>query len=107
MSSLLLAMSTATEDVLDVIVARIRLACTPWPSCTSEEVFSRMKGMSRLTASSRMACVDGPKAARSPRMMKFSSSASKSNSGSCSTRSLTSRTASSPAARPTVSSAYA
>ena len=104
MSSLLLAMSTATEEVLEVMVARMRFWCTPWPSWTSEELFSRMKGMSRLTASSMIAWVDGPNADRSPRMMKLSSSASKSNSGSCSTRSLTSRTASSPAASPTDSS---
>ena len=38
--------------------------------------------MSRLTASSTMACVDGPNAVRSPRTMNRSSSASKSNSGS-------------------------
>ena len=59
MSSLLLAMSTATEEVLEVMVARMRFWCTPWPSWTSEEVFSRMNGMSRLTASSMIAWVDG------------------------------------------------
>ena len=60
--------------------------------------------MSRLTASSTMAWVDGPNAVRSPRTMKRSRAASKSNSGSWRTRSLTSRTASSPAASPTDSS---
>ena len=86
------------------MVARIRFWWTPWPSWTSEAVFSRRYGMSRLTASSTIAWVDGPNAVRSPRMMNRSSSASKSNSGSGSTRSLTSRTASSPAASPTDSS---
>ena len=38
--------------------------------------------MSRLTASSTMAWVDGPNAVRSPRTMNRSSAASKSNSGS-------------------------
>ena len=60
--------------------------------------------MSRLIASSTIAWVEGPKAVRSPRTMNRSSSASKSNSGSGEIRSLTSRTASSPAASPTDSS---
>ena len=47
--SLSLAMSTARAPVLEVIVARMRWAWTPWPSCTSEAELSRMKGMSRLT----------------------------------------------------------
>ena len=53
------------------MVARMRFWCTPWPSWTSEELFSRMNGMSRLTASSMIAWVDGPNADRSPRMMKL------------------------------------
>ena len=40
--SLSLAMSTARAPVLEVIVARIRCAWTPWPSWTSEAVLSRM-----------------------------------------------------------------
>ena len=68
------AMSTASAPVFEVIVARIRCWCTPWPSCTRLPLLSRMKGMSRLTASSRIAPVDGPKAVRSARVRKRSSS---------------------------------
>ena len=46
------------------MVARMRCWWTPWPSCTSECSLSRSHGMSRDTASSRMACVDGPNAVR-------------------------------------------
>jgi hypothetical protein len=99
-----LATSTAIADVFEVIVARIRFWWTPWPSWTSEYWLSRIQGMSRETASSRMACVDGPKAVRSARTMKSSSSPSKSKSGSAWTRWLTSRTASRPAEMPTFSS---
>ena len=45
--SLSLAMSTASAEVFEVIVARIRLAWTPWPSWTSECWLSRIHGMSR------------------------------------------------------------
>ena len=91
------------DDVSEVIVARIRLAWTPWPSWTREYWFSRIHGMSRETASSTMAWVDGPNAVRSARVRKRSSSASKSKSSCVWTRSLTSATASRPAARPTSS----
>ena len=64
-SSLSPAMSTASAEVLEVIVARIRRWWTPWPSCTRECWFSRSQGMSRDTASSRIAWVDGPNAVRS------------------------------------------
>ena len=100
------AMSTAIELVADVIVARIRFAWTPWPSWTREYWLSRIQGMSRDTASSMMAWVDGPNAVRWARLMKASSSLSQSKSRSASTRWLTRRTASCPAARPTCSSAY-
>ena len=63
-------------------MARMRFAWTPWPSWTSEYWLSRIHGMSRETASSRIAWVDGPNAVRSARRMKVSSSASQSNSGS-------------------------
>ena len=106
-SSLSLAMSTAIEPVSDVIVARIRFACTPWPSWTRLALFSRIHGMSRETASSTIAWVDGPNAVRSACWMNVSSSVVKSKSGSGWTRWLTNRTASSPAASPTASSAYA
>ena len=90
------AMSTAIELVSQVIVARMRLAWTPWPSWTREYWLSRIHGMSRETASSTIACVEGPKAVRSARRMKASRSVSQSKSGSPSTRWLTRRTASSP-----------
>ena len=41
------AMSTAIALVAEVIVARIRLAWTPWPSWTREYWLSRIHGMSR------------------------------------------------------------
>ena len=106
MRSLSEAMSTAMADVADVMVARIRLAWTPWPSWTREYWLSRIHGMSRETASSMMACVEGPKAVRSARRMNDSSSASQSNSGSACTRWLTRRTARRAAASPTCSSTY-
>ena len=53
-------------------MARIRFSWTPWPSCTSECWLSRIHGMSRETASSRIACVDGPNAVRSARRMNAS-----------------------------------
>ena len=68
------AMSTAIELVSEVIVARIRLAWTPWPSWTSECLLSRIHGMSRETASSMIACVEGPNAVRCARRMNASSS---------------------------------
>ena len=102
--SLSLAMSTARAPVLDVIVARMRWAWTPWPSWTSEAELRRMKGMSRDAASSRMAAVDGPKATRSAWRRKALNSVSKSKPSSGSTRWLSSRTDSLPAATPTVSS---
>ena len=71
-------MSTPIAVVRVVIVARIRCWWTPWPSWTSECRSSRMNGMSRLTASSMRAWVDGPKAERSASRMSRSSSASKS-----------------------------
>ena len=104
MRSLSEAMSTAIDEVSDVMVARIRLAWTPWPSWTREYWLSRIHGMSRETASSTIACVDGPKAVRSARRMKSSRSVSQSKSGSPSTRWLTRRTARRPAVRPTFSS---
>ena len=100
------AMSTARALVRDVIVARIRCWYFPCPSCTSDCSFSRMNGMSRLAASSRIACVDGPNCRRSASRISRSSSAGKSNPGSAFTRWFTSRTASRPASRPTYSSAY-
>ena len=63
-----------------------------------------MKGMSRDAASSRMAAVDGPKATRSAWRRKALNSVSKSKPSSGSTRWLSSRTDSLPAATPTVSS---
>ena len=84
--SLSLATSTAIDPVSDVIVARIRFACTPWPSWTRLALFSRIHGMSRDTASSTIACVDGPNAVRSACLMNFSSSVVKSKSGSGCTR---------------------
>ena len=69
------AMSTAIEVVSEVMVARIRLAWTPWPSWTRECWLSRIHGMSRETASSRIAWVEGPNAVRSARRMNASSSA--------------------------------
>lgn len=104
MRSLSLAMSTARAPVRDVIVALMRWACTPWPSWTREALLSRIQGMSRLTASSMIAAVDGPKAVRSARRRKASSSVSKSNPFSALTRWLTRRVARRPAASPTVSS---
>ena len=104
MRSLSEAMSTAIELVSEVMVARIRLAWTPWPSCTSECLLSRIHGMSRETASSMIACVEGPKAVRWARRMNASSSSSKSKSGSAFTRWFTRRTASRPASSPTCSS---
>ncbi len=89
MRSLSLAMSTARAPVFDVIVARIRCWWTPWPSCTSEALLSRIHGMSRLTASSTMAAVDGPNAVRSAIRMNSSSASWKSKPSSCWTRSLT------------------
>lgn len=72
--SLSLATSTAIEPVSDVIVARIRFACTPCPSWTRLNLFSRIHGMSRDTASSTIAWVDGPNAVRSACLMNRSSS---------------------------------
>jgi hypothetical protein len=103
-SSLSPAMSTASAEVLDVMVARILRWWTPCPSWTREYWLRRSHGMSRETASSRMACVEGPNAVRSACTRKRSSSASKSNSGSGCTRWLTSRTANVPAASATCSS---
>ena len=100
------AMSTAIAEVAEVIVARIRLAWTPWPSWTREYWLSRIQGMSRETASSTIACVEGPKAVRSARRMKLSSSSSQSKSGSTDTRWFTRRTASAAAASATFSSTY-
>jgi len=99
-------MSTARAPVLEVIVARMRCWWTPWPSCTSDCSFSRIQGMSRLTASSTMAAVLGPNAVRSARRRNRSSSASKSKPGSACTRWLTSRTDSRAAASATRSSTY-
>ena len=75
------ATSTAIALVAEVIVARIRFWCTPWPSWTSECLLSRIQGMSRDIASSRIACVDGPNAVRSARRMNASSSSSQSKLG--------------------------
>ena len=96
-------------EVCEVIVARIRCWWTPWPSWTSEWRSSRMNGMSRLTASSMSAWVDGPKACRSASRMSRSSSGAKSKTTSGSsgaTRWLTSATAIRPASSPTASSRY-
>ena len=65
-------------EVSEVIVARIRCWWTPCPNCTSECRSSRMNGMSRLTASSMSAWVDGPNACRSASRMSRSSSGAKS-----------------------------
>ena len=59
------ATSTPMAEVREVIVARIRCWWTPCPNWTSEWRSSRKNGMSRLTASSMSAWVDGPKACRS------------------------------------------
>ena len=72
------ATSTPMADVSEVIVARIRCWWTPWPNWTSECRSSRMNGMSRLTASSMSAWVDGPNAWRSASRMSRSSSGAKS-----------------------------
>jgi hypothetical protein len=104
-----LAMSTAMPDVIEVIVARIRCWWTPWPSWTSECRSRRMYGMSRLAASSRIAWVLGPKAARSASRIRPSSWAMKSNdvdASSGATRWFTRATAILPASIPTVSSRY-
>ncbi len=100
------AMSTASALVSEVIVARMRCWYFPCPSWTSDCSFRRMNGMSRVTASSMMACVDGPNCRRSASRISRSSSSSKSNPGSVFTRWFTSRTASFPAVTPTRSSAY-
>ena len=68
-SALSEAMSTAMELVREVIVARMRCWWTPWPSWTRECRSRRIQGMSRETASSMMACVDGPNADRSATRM--------------------------------------
>ena len=60
--------------------------------------------MSRLTASSMIAAVDGPKATRSARRKNASNCSVKSKPSVGCTRWLISRTANSPAAMPTVSS---
>jgi hypothetical protein len=99
-------MSTASAPVLEVIVARMRWAWTPWPSWTSEAELSRMNGMSREAASSRMAAVEGPKATRSAWRRNALSSVSKSNPSEGSTRWFIRRTDRLPAATPTVSSVY-
>ena len=105
MRLLSLAMSTPIALVRLVIVARIRCWWTPWPSWTSEYLSSRMKGMSRLTASSMRAWVEGPKADRSASRMSFSRSSPRSNgTATGSTRWFTRATASRPASTPTVSS---
>ena len=96
-------------EVSEVIVARIRCWWTPCPNWTSECRSSRKNGMSRLTASSMSAWVDGPKAWRSASRMSRSSSGAKSkktDSSSGATRWLTSATAIRPASRPTASSRY-
>ena len=100
MTSLSPAMSTASAEVFDVIVARIRCWYLPHPSWTSDASFRRIHGMSRLAASSMMAWVEGPNARRSASRMSRSSSSRKSKSSSGETRWFTSRTASSPAATP-------
>jgi hypothetical protein len=103
-TSLSPAMSTASALVFEVIVARIRCWYLPQPSCSSEASFKRIHGMSRLAASSTIAWVEGPNARRSASRIRRSSSAGKSKSSAGSTSWLTTRTASSPAARPTRSS---
>ena len=103
------ATSTPIADVREVIVARIRCWWTPCPNWTSECRSSRMNGMSRLTASSMSAWVDGPNACRSAIRIRRSSSGAKSKKTSGSsgaTRWLTRRTAIRPASRPTCSSRY-
>jgi hypothetical protein len=79
-------MSTASEDVFEVIVARIRCWYFPHPSWTSDCSFRRMNGMSRLAASSRIACVEGPNARRSASRISRSMPARKSKSRSGATR---------------------
>ena len=74
------AMSTAIAAVREVIVARMRCWWTPWPSCTRLCRSSRIQGMSRETASSMIACVDGPNARRSASRISRSSSSAKSRS---------------------------
>ena len=80
------AMSTASAEVDEVMVARIRRWYRPCPSWTSDWSLSRMKGMSRLTASSMSAWVEGPKAVRSARWIRPSSATMKSKAGSGRTR---------------------
>ncbi len=99
-----LATSTAMAEVAEVIVARIRFWWTPCPSWTSEYSLSLIHGMSRDTASSTIACVDGPNAVRTAARRNRSSSWANTNAAVGATSSLTSRTASSPAATPTFSS---
>jgi hypothetical protein len=72
------ATSTPIADVREVIVARMRCWWTPCPNWTSEWRSSRMNGMSRLTASSMSAWVDGPNACRSASRMRRSISGAKS-----------------------------
>ena len=72
------AMSTAMADVREVIVARMRCWYLPWPSWTRLCRSSRIQGMSRETASSMIACVEGPKADRSAIRMSRSSAAGRS-----------------------------
>ena len=98
------AMSTASAEVIDVIVARTRCWYFPWPSWISERSFSRIHGMSRDAASSMIACVEGPNARRSASRISRSSSARKSKPFSALTRWLTVRTPSFPASTPTDSS---
>ena len=106
-SSLSPAMSTASADVFDVMVARMRRWWTPCPSCTRECSLSRSQGMSRETASSRIACVDGPNAVRSAvEQEALELGVEVELRVGLRTRWLTSRTASRPAVRPTRSSTY-
>ena len=100
------AMSTASADVIDVIVARIRCWYFPWPSWISDRSLRRIHGMSRDAASSMIAWVEGPNARRSASLIRRSSSARKSKPFSAFTAWFTIRTASLPASTPTVSSQY-
>ncbi len=99
-------MSTASAEVIDVIVARIRCWYFPWPSWISDRSLRRIHGMSRDAASSMIAWVEGPNARRSASLIRRSSSTRKSKSFSAFTAWFTIRTASLPASTPTVSSQY-
>jgi hypothetical protein len=103
------ATSTPIAEVSEVIVARMRCWWTPCPNWTSEWRSSRMNGMSRLTASSMSAWVDGPNACllgEPDEPLHLGREVEEASGSSGATRWLTSATAIRPASRPTASSRY-